>query len=71
MLLSVVSAMPMPAVAMPTTNVGMPIVAASETDITAPAESSAAVSLLPGAQFGSPSVANRMKRGFWSVSPRR
>ena len=38
--------------------------AASATDITAPAESSAAVSLAPGAQFGRPSVASRMKRGF-------
>ena len=41
---------------------GCPSSAASVTAVTAPAESSAAVSLPPGAQFGRPSVASRMKR---------
>ena len=69
MLLSVVSAMP-PPVAMPTTKVGMPIVAASVDRHDRAGRIVGGVSVAPGAQFGRPSVASRMKRGFWSVSPR-
>ena len=67
MLLSVVSAGPVPPVAMPTTNVGKPAVRAASMALTAPAESSAPAPPSP-AQVGNPSVASRMNFGLMSVS---
>ena len=53
---------------MPTTNVGIPAVAAFVTAVIAPGASSA--DMLPDAgQFGWPSVASTMNLGFGSVIP--
>jgi len=53
---------------MPTTKVGIPAVAAADTAFSAP-RSSAAFTLFPLAQLGSPSVASSMYFGFGSVRP--
>src|SRR6188508_3371142 len=60
----------LPAVEMPTTNVGMPADRAAATAAIAPGVSSFAAFPLAG-QFGWPSVASTMNLGFVSVRPVR